>query len=100
MVFQSQGMKMKRQEATQKCLDVVPRKLLKKQQGACKVTLSLDELSATLHEMADDKSPKPRRVSMQILRLHLGVVGLDLLQAYKEALCARSLGARINQGII
>jgi hypothetical protein len=57
LVFKSDDMKKERKVTMQRSISIVPRTLTQEQQQACKLGLSLDELTTALKEMLDDKSP-------------------------------------------
>jgi hypothetical protein len=60
------------------------------------VTLSLDELKATLHEIADHKAPGLDGFPCDFYKAAWKFVGLDMLKIYHEALVSQFPGTTLD----
>lgn len=87
-------------EALEKCLQLIPRKVLEEDSISLNNYISLEEAKWAINSLANDKSPKCHGLTTEFYNTIIDRISNDLLAFYEGSFNRGSLGKRLNKGMI
>ncbi|GLJ32624.1 hypothetical protein SUGI_0656220 [Cryptomeria japonica] len=88
------------QEALEKCLLLIPKKISCEKVKALSHKISLEEIKSAITSLENGKSPGIDSLPAEFYKKHLDWVSLELFALYEDVFIQNSLGENINKGVI